>query len=261
MSGHSKWAKIKRQKGANDAARGKIFAKLSKEITIAAQEGGGDPEMNFVLRMAVDKAKAANFPSDNIDKAIKKGTGELQDGTKIVKVLYEAYGPGGVGLLIRSQTDNSNRAITEIRQIVENNFGGKMAPEGSVSWQFEEKGSAVLESMQFVESEKYGKEGEYNPIDPENMELELMGVEGIEDIEVIGEEDGITTYDITISKDSYSSAIQAIQKLKYKIVESSLGYKPNQSVDLSSGDTGKLDNLVAQLEDSDEVDQVWTNAS
>lgn len=260
MSGHSKWAKIKRQKGANDAARGKIFAKLSKEITLAAQEGGGDPEMNFVLRMAIDKAKAANFPADNIDKAVKKGTGELQDGSKIVKVLYEAYGPGGVGVLIRSQTDNTNRALTEIRQIVENFFGGKMAPEGSVSWQFEEKGSAILESMRFVESEKYGKDGEYHKVDPDEMVLELMEIEGIEDIEKLGEEEGITTYEITISKESYSNAVQALQKSKYKIIESALGYKPSQTVPLNENDNEKLANFTAELEDSDEVEQVWNNA-
>lgn len=259
MSGHSKWAKIKRQKGANDAARGKIFAKLSKEITLAAQEGGGNPEMNFVLRVAIDKAKAANFPSDNIDKAIKKGTGELDDGTRIVSVVYEAYGPGSVGLLIRVQSDNTNRAITEIRQIVENNFGGKMAPEGSVLWQFEQKGIIMLESMQFEESEKFGKEGHYNRVDGEEMTLEIMEVGGVEDIEELGEDEGVKTYEVLIEKDEYSNAVKKIQDLKYKIVDSVLGYKASQTVPLSDADSEKLDELIEALEESDEVDQVWHN--
>ena len=260
MSGHSKWAKIKRQKGANDAARGKLFSKLSKEITLAAQEGGGDPEMNFTLRMAIDKAKAANFPSDNIDKAVKKGTGELQ-GDKIVKVIYEAYGPGNVALLVESQTDNTNRAITEIRQIIEKKFAGKMAPEGSVSWQFDQKGSVILESKIFQESEKYGEDGEYIDTDAEEMLLEVMEAPGVEDVQEIGEEDGVKTFEVTTTKDDFASALKAIKDMKFKIIDSELAFKPNQTVAIDASATESYEKLLEDLDECEEVSNTWDNLS
>ncbi len=142
MSGHSKWSTIKRKKGALDAKRGKLFTKLIKELTIAAREGGGDPAANPRLRLAVDNAKAANMPADNIDRAIKKATGELE-GVTISELTYEGYGPGGVALLVEVATDNKNRTVAEVRHIF-SKHGGNMGESGSVAWMFEKKGVVSL---------------------------------------------------------------------------------------------------------------------
>ncbi|MEI7511176.1 MAG: YebC/PmpR family DNA-binding transcriptional regulator [Candidatus Peregrinibacteria bacterium] len=139
MSGHSKWSKIKNVKGANDAVKGKIFTRHAKLITIAAREGGGDPEMNPLLRMAIDHAKADNIPNANVERAIKKGTGEDKDGAQLFEVLYEGYGPGGSAILVNSLTDNKNRALTSIRTIFNKN-GGHLGESGSVAFMFERKG-------------------------------------------------------------------------------------------------------------------------
>src|SRR5262245_34671418 len=138
MSGHSKWATIKRKKGAKDAARGKIFTRFIREITIAARMGGGDPNGNPRLRTAIAAAKAANMPNDNIDRAIKKGTGELE-GTTIEEIIYEGYGPMGVAILVEVATDNRNRTASEIRHLF-TKFGGNLGAVGSVLWMFDEKG-------------------------------------------------------------------------------------------------------------------------
>ena len=134
MSGHSKWSTIKRKKGAEDAKRGKIFTRIAREITIAAREGGGDPGVNAALRLAIDKARAANMPKDNIERAIKRGTGELEGGA-LEEITYEGYAPHGIGILIEVVTDNRNRAIAELRHTF-NKLGGNMADAGAVAWQF-----------------------------------------------------------------------------------------------------------------------------
>jgi YebC/PmpR family DNA-binding regulatory protein len=138
MSGHSKWSTIKHKKAAADAKRGKVFTRLAKELTIAAREGGGDPESNVRLRLAIDKAKAANMPKDNIERAIKRGTGELEGGA-LEEIVYEGYAPHGVGMLIEVVTDNRNRAVAEVRHVF-NKHGGNLAEAGAVSWQFTRKG-------------------------------------------------------------------------------------------------------------------------
>ena len=138
MSGHSKWSTIKHKKAATDAKRGKVFTRIAKEITISARSGGGDPETNNALRLLVSKAKAANMPKDNIEKAIKRGTGEIEGG-ELVEAMYEVYAPHGIGLLVETVTDNRNRAIAELRHSV-SKFGGNMADSGSVAWQFTRKG-------------------------------------------------------------------------------------------------------------------------
>lgn len=258
MSGHSKWAKIKRQKGANDAARGKVFTKLSKQITLAAQQGGGDPDMNFALRIAIDKAKAENLPNDRIDKAVKRGTGELEGG-KLVSIIYEGYGPGSTAILIQSQTDNTNRALTEIKTVM-NNKGGKLGAEGSVSWQFTEKGYFILEPFIFKESEKYGKDGEYHPVDIDDMSLELMEVAGVDDIK-IQEEDDQKYIELTSARDDFNDVHEALKEKGYKIAESELAWMPNDSQNISTADQDKLDSLLEALEENDEVSNVWHNAA
>jgi len=138
MSGHSKWSTIKHKKAASDAKRGKIFTRIAKELTLAAREGGGDPDSNTTLRLSIVKAKEANMPKDNIEKAIKRGTGEIEGG-ELIDAVYEAYGPHSVGILVQVVTDNRNRAIADVRHAV-NKYGGTMAEAGAVSWQFKRKG-------------------------------------------------------------------------------------------------------------------------
>lgn len=138
MSGHSKWSTIKHKKAATDKKRGKIFTQLTKELTIAAREGGGDPSFNTRLALAIDKAKASNMPKDNIERAVKRGTGELE-GSELFELMYEAYAPNGIGLLVEVVTDNKNRAIADLRHALSKN-GGNMAESGSVAWQFTRKG-------------------------------------------------------------------------------------------------------------------------
>jgi len=135
MSGHSHWAGIKHRKGINDAKRGKVFTKHAKMITIMARDGGGDPSANFKLRLAIDRARLDNMPKENIDRAIKKGTGELKEGNAIEEIIYEAYGSGGIMMIIKTLTDNKNRTVSEIKAIL-NKFGGKMGGTGSVMWNF-----------------------------------------------------------------------------------------------------------------------------
>ncbi len=151
MSGHSKWSTIKRQKGAADAKRSSAFTKLANTISVAAREGGGDPSANFKLRLAIDKAREANMPKDNIDRAIKRGTGEL-GGAALEDITYEAYGPGGVAILIQATTDNRNRAVAAIKSIL-NKYNGKLAEAGSVGYLFKQKGSMVVEGASPEETE------------------------------------------------------------------------------------------------------------
>ena len=138
MSGHSKWSTIKHKKAAADAKRGKVFTQVAKEITIAAREGGGDPMSNTRLRLAMDKARAANMPKDNVERAVKRGTGEIE-GLELIEAVYEGYAPHGIGLLIEVVTDNRNRAVADLRHTL-NKYGGNMAEAGAVSWQFTRKG-------------------------------------------------------------------------------------------------------------------------
>ena len=145
MSGHSKWSKIQHKKGAADAKRGNIFTKLGKAISIAAQQGGGDPEMNFSLRLAIDRAKGANMPKDNIERAIKRGTGELKDGAELQEIIYEGFGTGGVAIIVETVTDNSNRTVSDVKSVF-NRTGGSLGGPNAVKWQFEQK--AVLRVAQ-----------------------------------------------------------------------------------------------------------------
>ena len=149
MSGHSKWATIKRKKAATDAKRGKIFTKLIREITVAARDGGGDPNFNPRLRLAVDNAKSGNMPADNITRAIKKGTGELE-GVSYEEIAYEGYGPGGVALYIETLTDNQNRTVADVRHIL-TKLGGSLGTTGSVGWQFDRKGQIYVEASRHSE--------------------------------------------------------------------------------------------------------------
>ncbi len=235
MSGHSKWHSIKHKKAAEDAKRANIFTKLAKDIAVAARNGD-DPETNFQLRMAIDKAKASNLPKENIERAIRRGSGQLGDGSQIKEIIYEAYGPGQVAMLIKVATDNKNRTLSEIKNVLQKN-GGKFAEGGSVSWRFEQQG--VL---------KIGIEGE-------NLEkIELAIIEsGARNYQ---QKDGIFEV-YTEAKD-----LQAIQEKlgkEFIIKEASLKFLPENQMKISEEDRKKYNRLANALEENDDVVNIYDN--
>ena len=236
MSGHSKWASIKHKKGAADAKRGKIFSRLNKEITVAARLGGGDPGGNPRLRSAIQAAKAENMPKDNIERAIKKGTGELE-GASYEECNYEAYGPGGVAIMIDCLTDNKNRTVAEVKHLFER-YGGSLGEPGCVSWIFEKKGLIVFE-RESVEEERL---------------LELALDAGAEDIK---EEE--TQFEILTDPSDFESVKKAFddESVSYTVAEVSM--IPQNTISLEGRDAEKMLNLMETLEDHDDINHVYAN--
>ena len=237
MSGHSKWATTKRHTGAIDAKRGKIFSNLAKEITLAARAGGGDPNANVRLRSVLLRARAANMPSDNIDRAIKKGTGELP-GLVYEEMLYEGYAPGGVGLIVEVTTDNKNRAIGEVRNVFTKN-GGNLANSGALTSFFQRKGQIIIAADVIGEDEL--------------MEIALEA--GAEDIKNNGE-----FYEVVTAISDYDSVAKALDDKQIKCESSDLVYIPNVEVPISDVDMAKkIQKLIDALEDLDDVKAVHSN--
>lgn len=234
MSGHSHWATIKHKKAATDAKKGKLFSKLAKDIIMAAQQGGGDPDANFSLRAAIDAAKAANVPKDNIERAIKRGTGELP-GITYERLTYEGYGPHGVALLVDVVTDSRNRTASELRKIFSTR-GGKM--EGSVAWMFEAKGLITLPADAIAEDEL--------------MELVLNA--GADDLVRSGD-----TYEITTSPQEFNRVKQALADRGLTPEVAELTRLPQQLIKLDGEAAQKVMNLLEELEDHDDVQNVYTN--
>lgn len=237
MSGHSKWATIKRKKAVLDAKKGKIFTKLIKEITIAAREGGGDPAGNPRLRLAIDNAKAQNMPQDNIDRAIKKATGELE-GVTYHELTYEGYGPAGVALLVEVATDNKNRTVAEVRHFFSKN-GGSMGETGSVAWMFDRKGIITLPAE--------GKKEE------EVMEVVLEA--GADDLST--EED---FFEVQTSVESFESVRKALAEKGFKIENASLQWIAKNTIEVKGEEAEKVMKLIEALEDLDDVQNVYSNA-
>jgi YebC/PmpR family DNA-binding regulatory protein len=236
MSGHSKWSTIKRQKGAADAKRSANFTKLANAITIAARDGGGDPSSNFKLRLATEKAREANMPKDNIERAIKRGTGEL-DGAVFAHVLYEAYAPGGVALLIDVNTDNRNRAIAGVKSVL-NKHGAKLAESGAVGYLFEPTGVMTLSSGQ-----------------SEALEMAIID-SGATDYEP-NNDIGYTVY--TEVKETAQVA-QHLQGLGYAVNDIELSQEPKSTVAVSDPKISEtLMKLMSELEEMDDVSAVYTN--
>ncbi|TVP76695.1 MAG: YebC/PmpR family DNA-binding transcriptional regulator [Puniceicoccaceae bacterium] len=237
MSGHSKWATIKRAKGAADAKRGKIFSVLSKDITLAARDGGGDPEFNPRLRTVIAKAKAQNMPADNIDRAIKKGTGELP-GVTYEELLYEGYGAGGVGIIVEITTDNKNRSASEVRSTMSKN-GGNLAGVGAVAFQFDRKGQFIVDAAK-IEEEAL-------------MDLALEA--GAEDIR-----SEATHYEVICPLSEYDSLSQALSERAIETESSELAYLPNILVPVEDKDTArKVLHLIEKLDDLEDVKAVHHN--
>jgi len=237
MSGHSKWSTIKHKKAQTDARRGAVYTKLAKEIQIAAREGGGDPDVNFGLRLAIDRAKDANMPSSNIDRAIKRGTGEDRDAARMEKIHYEGYAPHGIAVILNCITDNRNRTVADIRHVL-SKHGGSMGQEGSVSWQFTRKSYFNIP----------------------------CGNHTFDDLFEIAVETGA---DDVIEEDEYFEIIGPVEifkKIHDRLKEaaitpeaSGLRMDPNQEVELSLEDTLQVMKTIDILEELDDIQEVYTN--
>lgn len=236
MSGHSKWASIKHKKGAADAKRGKVFTKIIREITVAARSGGKNQDTNPRLRLAIQRAKDANMPADNIERGIKKGTGELE-GVSYEEVVYEGYGPGGVAIIAEALTDNKNRASSSIRNIFSKR-GGNMAGQGSVSWMFEKKGFIVVNKSD-VEEDKL---------------MDIVLEAGAEDMKT--EE---STYEITTTPSDFENVKKVITDKNIKMESSEITNIPKNTIKVTGDNAKKLLALVNELEDDDDVQNVYAN--
>lgn len=239
MSGHSKWSTIKRAKAVTDQRRGNLFTKLSKNISIAAKQGGGDQDMNFKLRLAVDKAKNSNMPNDNINRAIKRGTGELKD-IVVEEVTYEGFGPDGIAIIIEVATDNKNRSASAIRSIFTKN-NGNLGNSGSVMWMFAQKGVIRILKENIKDKDKF----ELNVIDA-----------GAEDI--IEEEEGFI---ILSEASSFQKIKEYIEKEKIFFESADIEMVPNDKIKISDDKLKiKLQKLFDELEDNEDVNNFYTNA-
>ncbi len=237
MSGHSKWANIKHRKAAADAKKGKLFSSLSKEIIIAAKHGGGNPETNLRLRAAIERAREANMPKENIERAIKRGTGEIP-GVIYEEVVYEGYGPGGVAIMVEVVTDNKNRTASEIRRIF-TKHGGNLGEAGCVSWIFEEKGSIFIEK----ESVK----------DEDQLLADALDA-GAEDVRI--DPDSI---EIVTSPQDFSTVKNILTEKNYKITSAEITKIPKNLVPVQGVDAEKVLKLMEELEEHDDVQKTYAN--
>jgi YebC/PmpR family DNA-binding regulatory protein len=236
MSGHSHWATIRRKKGAQDAKRGQIFTRLAREIVIAAREGGGDPGTNIRLQYAIDRARSQNMPKENIERAIKRGTGDSKEGNALEEIFYEGYAPHGIALMISCVTDNRNRAVSEIRHIL-NKTGGSMAEAGSVAWQFKR-----------ISYFSFPIKGH----DPDHI-FELAVEAGADDVTF---EDG--TAEIISPVESFKEISDQLKAAKIQPEEAELRMIPNNEVELSQEHTLQVLKVIENLEDLDDVQDVYS---
>ncbi len=237
MSGHSKWSTIKRKKGVADAKRGKMFTKLIKEITIAAREGGSDPGANPRLRLAVDNAKAANMPADNIERAIKKATGELE-GVIFHELTYEGYGPSGVAVIVEVATDNKNRTVADVRHLF-SKYNGSLAENGSVAWMFDRKGVITLPTQDKTEDDI----------------MDIVLEAGADDLQT--EED---FFEVQTNLESFDSVRKALLAKELQVDNASLQWIAKNVVKVNGEDAEKVIKLIDALEESDDVQNVFSNA-
>lgn len=237
MAGHSKWAQIKRQKAANDAKRGQLYTKLGREITVAARDGGGDPETNFRLRLAIQRAKDANMPADTIERAVKRGSGELEDTARLEDINYEGYGPGGAAFFIEALTDNRNRTVAELRNVLARG-GGNLGESGSVAWMFDTRGQIIIE---------------LNGSDPDEAMLESIEL-GAEDVQ---EEEG-TLVVITLIE-QLEAVRRGMEAGGYTVESAELTRVPKTMSEPETDKATQSMRLIEQVEDLDDVQKVYTN--
>ncbi|MDE3006902.1 MAG: YebC/PmpR family DNA-binding transcriptional regulator [Gemmatimonadota bacterium] len=237
MAGHNKWSKIKRKKGVNDAKRGALFTKLIREITVAAKEGGGSVEFNARLRLAVETAKGASMPAENIERAIKKGTGELE-GVDYQEAAYEGYGPGGVALFIECLTDNTNRTVADIRHAL-SKCDGSLGTDGSVAWQFDRKGQIIVDATKYSEDDVF----------------EVAIEAGAEDVAGDGEE-----FVVTAELPDFTAVEAGLKEAGIEVSSAELTRIPKNEVAVTGKDAEKLLKLLDLLDDLDDVQKVHSNA-
>lgn len=237
MSGHSKWSTIKRKKGAADAKRGQVFTRLTREIVLSARESGGDPEMNFRLRLAVERARANNMPKENIERAIKRGTGESKDGLAFEQIFYEGYAPHGVALMIECVTENRNRTIADVRHVLSRS-GGNMAEAGSVSWQFRRAAyfSIPADKTSFDTVFELGVEGGADDVNQDDDAIEMIAP--IENFKILSDK---------------------LRQAGIAPEEAELRMLPNQELELNVEDTLQVMRAIESLEDLDDVQNVYSN--
>lgn len=240
MSGHNKWSKIKNKKGSEDARRGKVFTKMARAITVAVREGGADPEYNPSLKSVIEKARAENMPNDNIDRAIKKASGD-GDSANYENIVYEGYGPEGVAVIVECLTDNRNRTASDVRHYFDK-FGGNLGQNGSVSFMFQRKGLLLIDA---------------ESLDEEEVMMDSLDA-GAEDFEA---DDGI--FVINTAMEDFAQVRDALLDKGYKFVKSDLVYEPSNYVKINDeSNVDKMEKLIDNLEDSDDVQQVshnWDN--
>ena len=237
MAGHSHWAGIKHKKAANDAKRGKVWSKLARIIIVAARSGGGDPSANLALRYAIDKAKAANMPKDTIEKAVKKGTGDIE-GVSYEEILYEGYGPNGVAIMVETLTDNRNRTAPEVKKLFERH-GGSMGTSGCVSWMFSKKGLITVSTSSTDEDEL--------------MEIALGA--GADDMQTTG-----SVYEITCDPSAYDELVAALREKEIPMDVAELSMVPQTTIEVSDADTArKILKLMEGIDDHDDVQNTYSN--
>lgn len=264
MSGHSKWSTIKRKKGANDAQKAKEFTKIARLITIAAQNGGGAPDMNPSLAMAIDKARAVNMPKDNIERAIKRGTGEGGSGGRLEEISYEGYGPANVALIIDCTTDNRNRTLGDLRSSVEK-LGGRFAEVGAVSWQFNTVGRILIEfaTPEEIKARENIRWNDKDKLDlsklhkdkVEDFQLEVFELPGVLDVSA-DEENGV---EIITEYSELNNVRKAIEGMEIKVTDAELIKQSSNPVTLSAEEIERLEGFIEQVEEMDDVQKVWTN--
>lgn len=239
MSGHSKWHNIQVRKGKQDAKRANLFTKFARAITVAAQKGGGDPAMNFSLRIAIDKAKAIGMPKDNIERAISRGTGALAGAARLEEQLYEAFGPGGAAILIKANTDNKNRATSDLKHIL-SKYGGSLGGPGSVAWMFEQVGSAVVSSA-------VGNRDDFE------LQMIEAGAEDIRDTEG-------GAIEIKTKVENLQKVAAKAKELGLEVKESAIRWVAKDRLEPPAEIQEKLAELFAELEAHDDVEDYYTNA-
>jgi len=240
MSGHSKWANIKHKKAKEDAKRGKIFTKIARQITSAAREGGGDPDSNFKLRIAIDKAKSVNMPGENIERAIARGIGGVE-GDNYEEVTYEGYGPGGVAILVQAMTDNRNRTASDLRYTFSKN-GGNLGEAGCVAWMFEKKGLIIVER------------GEDSAIDEDALMMAALEG-GAEDVKT--EEDSV---EIVTAPEDLEAVENGLKAAGFQPASAEVTMLPQNTIEVEGDAARRVVRLIDALEDLDDVQEVYTNA-
>lgn len=239
MSGHNKWSTIKHKKGKADAKRGKIFTKLARYITVAAREGGGDAEYNNALKNAVEKAKAENMPNDNIERAIKKGTGDLE-GISYEEITYEGYGPGGIAVLVECLTDNKNRTVADVKHYF-SKCGGNLGTSGSVSFMFEHKGILIIDKEKFPECDE--------------DELMMLAIDaGADDLQI--EED---YFEITSEMSSFGAVREALKAEGFTFEKAEIAYIPQNYQELPEEHHKNMLKLIDMMEDHDDIQEMYHN--